>query len=52
MDEALSNARDAITLTINWLRAQPIFWREDMRARGERIPDPVGELVRRVAVEE
>jgi predicted RNase H-like HicB family nuclease len=38
-DEALSNAREAILLTI-----------EDMRERGDRIPDPAGELVRRVAV--
>lgn len=38
-DEALFNAREAILLTI-----------EDMRERGDRIPDPAGELVRRVAV--
>ena len=41
VDEALANAREAIQLTI-----------EDMRARGETIPDPAGELVRRVAVGE
>lgn len=38
-DEALANAREAILLTI-----------EDMRERGEAIPDPAGELVRRIAV--
>jgi predicted RNase H-like HicB family nuclease len=38
-DEALSKARDAILLTI-----------EDMRERGDAIPDPAGELVHRVAV--
>jgi len=38
-DEALSNAREAILLTI-----------EDMRERGDAIPDPAGELVYRVAV--
>ncbi len=38
-DEALSNARDAILLTI-----------EDMRERGDAIPDPASELVHRVAV--
>jgi len=38
-EEALSNAREAILLTI-----------EDMRERGDAIPDPAGELVRRVAV--
>ena len=38
-DEALSNARDAILLTI-----------EDMRERGDAIPDPAGELVHRVAI--
>jgi antitoxin HicB len=38
-DEALSNARDAILLTI-----------EDMHERGDAIPDPAGELVRRIAV--
>ena len=38
-DEALSNAREAILLTI-----------EDMRERGDAIPDPAGELVHRVAV--
>jgi antitoxin HicB len=37
--EALSNAREAIPLTI-----------EDMRERGDAIPDPAGELVHRVAV--
>jgi predicted RNase H-like HicB family nuclease len=41
VDEALANARDAILLTI-----------EDMRERGEPIPDPAGELVRQVAVGE
>jgi antitoxin HicB len=40
-DEALANAREAILLTI-----------EDMRERGELIPDPSRELVRRVAVGE
>jgi antitoxin HicB len=39
--EALANAREAILLTI-----------EDMRGRGEPIPDPSGELVRQVAVGE
>lgn len=34
-DEALSNAREAILLTI-----------EDMRKRGDRIADPAGERVR------
>ena len=38
-EEALANARDAILLTI-----------EDLRERGEPIPDPAGELVRQVAV--
>jgi predicted RNase H-like HicB family nuclease len=38
-EEAMSNAREAILLTI-----------EDMRERGDAIPDPAGELVRRVAV--
>ena len=38
-EEALSNAREAILLTI-----------EDMRERGNAIPDPAGELVHRVAV--
>ena len=38
-EEALSNAREAIMLTI-----------EDMRERGDAIPDPAGELVRRVAI--
>lgn len=38
-DEALSNARDAILLTM-----------EDLRERGDTIPDPAGELARRVAV--
>jgi predicted RNase H-like HicB family nuclease len=38
-DGALSNVREAILLTI-----------EDMRGRGDAIPDPAGELVRRVAV--
>jgi antitoxin HicB len=41
VEEALANAREAIVLTI-----------EDMRAHGERIPDPTGELVRQVAVGE
>ncbi len=40
-EEAVANARNAILLTI-----------EDMRDRGEPIPDPAGELVRRVAVGE
>jgi predicted RNase H-like HicB family nuclease len=39
VEEALTNAREAIILTI-----------EDMRAHGERIPDPSGELVRQVAI--
>ena len=39
VEEALANARDAIVLTI-----------EDLRERGEPIPDPAGELVRQVAV--
>jgi predicted RNase H-like HicB family nuclease len=38
-EEALSNVREAILLAI-----------EDMRGRGDAIPDPAGELVRRVAV--
>jgi antitoxin HicB len=38
-EEALSNAREAILLTI-----------EDMRERGDPIPDPAAELVHRVAV--
>jgi antitoxin HicB len=38
-EEALSNAREAILLTI-----------EDMCERGEPIPDPSGELVHRVGV--
>ena len=38
-EEALSNVREAILLAI-----------EDMRQRGEAIPDPARELVRRVAV--
>jgi antitoxin HicB len=38
-EEALANAREAILLTI-----------EDMRERGDAIPDPAGELVHRVAV--
>jgi antitoxin HicB len=38
-EEALSNAREAILLTI-----------EDMRERGDAIPDPAGELVHRVAI--
>ena len=37
--EALSNAREAILLAI-----------EDMREHGDSIPDPAGELVRRIAV--
>jgi predicted RNase H-like HicB family nuclease len=37
----MANAREAILLTI-----------EDMRERGESIPDPAGELVRQVAVGE
>ena len=41
VEEALANAREAILLTI-----------EDMRERGEPIPDPAGELVRQVAVGE
>jgi predicted RNase H-like HicB family nuclease len=41
IEEALENARHAIQLTI-----------EDMRARGERLPDPEAEIVRRVAVGE
>ena len=39
VEEALANARDAILLTI-----------EDLRERGEPIPDPAGEIVRQVAV--
>jgi len=38
-EEALSNAREAILLTI-----------EDMRERGDAIPDPASELVRQVAI--
>ena len=38
-EEALSNVREAILLAI-----------EDMRGRGDAIPDAAGELVRRVAV--
>jgi antitoxin HicB len=39
VEEALANAREAIALTI-----------EDMEANDEPIPDPVGELIGRVAV--
>lgn len=39
VEEALSNARDAIALTI-----------EDLRANSEPIPDPAGELIGSVAV--
>lgn len=39
IEEALANAREAIALTI-----------DDMRASGEAIPDPAGELVAKVAV--
>lgn len=39
VEEALSNARDAIALTV-----------EDMRANGEPIPDATGELIGKVAV--
>ena len=38
-EEALANVREAILLTI-----------EDMRERGDAIPDPAGELVQRIAV--
>lgn len=38
-EEALANAREAIALTI-----------EDMLNRGEVVPDPSGEIVRKVAV--
>ena len=38
-EEAVSNVREAILLAIG-----------DMRERGDAIPDPAGELVRRVAV--
>lgn len=38
-EEALTNAREAIALTI-----------EDMQANGESIPDPAGELIGKVAV--
>ena len=38
-EDALSNVREAMLLAI-----------EDMRGRGDAIPDPAGELVRRVAV--
>lgn len=38
-DEALSNAREAILLAI-----------QNMREHGDSIPDPAGELVRRIAV--
>jgi predicted RNase H-like HicB family nuclease len=38
-EEAVANAREAIELTI-----------EDMFERGEVIPDPSGEIVRKVAV--
>jgi predicted RNase H-like HicB family nuclease len=41
IDEAVSNAREAILLTI-----------EDMRQRGEPIPDPSAEILRSVAVGE
>jgi len=41
VDQALANAREAIELTI-----------EDMKEQGEPIPDPGGELVRKVAVGE
>ena len=41
VEEALENAKDAIRLTI-----------EDLRERGERVPDPEAEIVRRVAVGE
>ena len=40
VEEALTNARDAIQLTI-----------DDMRER-ERVPDPAGEIARQVAVAE
>jgi len=39
VEEALANAREAITLTI-----------EDMQATGEAIPDPSGGLIGKVAV--
>jgi len=39
VEEALANAREAIALTI-----------EDMKASGEQIPDPGGELIGKVAV--
>jgi predicted RNase H-like HicB family nuclease len=39
VQEALANARDAIALTV-----------DDMRAHGEPIPDPSGELIAKVAV--
>lgn len=39
IEEALDNVREAILLTI-----------EDMEANGEPLPDPSGELVRKVAV--
>ncbi len=38
-EEALANAREAIELTI-----------ADLRANGEPVPDPSGEIVERVAV--
>ena len=41
VDEALDNAREAILLTI-----------EDMRERGEPIPDPSAEILRKVAITE
>jgi predicted RNase H-like HicB family nuclease len=41
VEDALTNAREAITLTI-----------EDMQASGEPIPDPAGELIGKVAVGE
>lgn len=39
VEEALSNARDAIALTV-----------EEMQANGEPIPDPSGELIGKVAI--
>ena len=39
VDEALENVREAITLTI-----------EDLRANGDAVPDPQGELIAKVAV--
>jgi len=39
VEDALANVREAIELTI-----------EDMKAAGEPIPDPAGEIIEKVAV--